>query len=68
MSSLTTILALIPLSLGIGDGSALMQPMGISVLGGLILGTLVTLIIIPCFYCIVKRVKVNKIEDEKEAE
>ena len=68
MSSLTTILALIPLSLGIGDGSALMQPMGISVLGGLLLGTLVTLIIIPCFYCIVKRVKVNKIEEEKEAE
>ena len=66
MSSLTTILALIPLSLGIGDGSALMQPMGISVLGGLLLGTLVTLIIIPCFYCIVKRVKVNKIEEEKE--
>ena len=66
MSSLTTILALIPLSLGIGDGSALMQPMGISVLGGLLLGTLVTLIIIPCFYCIVKRVKMNKTEEVKE--
>ena len=66
MSSMTTILALIPLSLGIGDGSALMQPMGISVLGGLLLGTMVTLIIIPCFYCIVKRVKMNKIEEEKE--
>ena len=71
MSSMTTILALIPLSLGIGDGSALMQPMGISVLGGLLLGTLVTLIIIPCFYCIVKRVKINKenaSEDVKEEE
>ena len=66
MSTLTTVLALIPLSLGIGEGSALMQPMGISVLGGLLLGTLVTLIIIPCFYCIVKRVKINKIEEEEE--
>ena len=68
MSSLTTILALIPLSLGIGDGSALMQPMGISVLGGLLLGTLVTLIIIPCFYCIVKRVKIKEEENVKEEE
>ena len=59
MSTLTTILALIPLSLGIGKGSELMQPMGISVFGGLLLGTLVTLIIIPCFYCIVKRVKIK---------
>ena len=64
MSTLTTVLALIPLSLGIGEGSALMQPMGISVLGGLLLGTMVTLIIIPCFYCIVKRVKFNKTEEE----
>ena len=34
-----------------------MQPMGIVVLGGLLLGTLVTLVLIPCFYCIVKRIK-----------
>ena len=34
-----------------------MQPMGIVVIGGLLLGTLVTLVLIPCFYCIVKRVK-----------
>lgn len=33
-----------------------MQPMGIVVIGGLVLGTLVTLVLIPCFYCIVKRI------------
>lgn len=57
MTTLTTILALIPLAIGIGRGSELMQPMGIVVIGGLLLGTLVTLVLIPCFYCIVKRVR-----------
>ena len=56
MSTSTTVLALIPLSLGMGSGGALMQPLGIVVLGGLTLGTAVTLILIPCFYCIVRRV------------
>lgn len=57
MTTLTTILALIPLALGLGRGGELMQPMGIVVIGGLLLGTLVTLALIPCFYCIVKRIK-----------
>lgn len=57
MTTLTTVLALTPLAIGIGRGSELMQPMGIVVLGGLLLGTLVTLVLIPCFYCIVKRIR-----------
>ncbi len=57
MTSLTTILALIPLAFGYGEGAALMQPMGIVVVGGLTLGTLVTLVLIPSFYCLVKRIK-----------
>lgn len=56
MTTLTTVLALVPLALGIGRGGTLMQPMGIVVIGGLTLGTLVTLVLIPCFYCIVKRI------------
>ncbi len=57
MTTLTTILALVPLALGLGRGGEFMQPMGIVVIGGLLLGTLVTLVLIPCFYCIVKRIK-----------
>ncbi len=56
MTTLTTVLALVPLALGLGRGGELMQPMGIVVIGGLLLGTMVTLILIPCFYCIVKRI------------
>lgn len=60
MTTLTTVLALVPLALGLGRGGELMQPMGIVVIGGLLLGTLVTLVLIPCFYCIVKRIKFGK--------
>ena len=60
MTTLTTILALVPLALGLGRGGELMQPMGIVVLGGLLLGTLVTLVLIPCFYCIIKRISFAK--------
>lgn len=63
MTTLTTILALIPLALGLGRGGEFMQPMGIVVIGGLLLGTLVTLVLIPCFYCIVKRIKFTSAKD-----
>ncbi len=57
MTTLTTVLALVPLALGLGDGGELMQPMGIVVLGGLLLGTAVTLVLIPCFYCLIKKIR-----------
>ncbi len=60
MTTLTTVLALVPLALGFGRGGELMQPMGIVVLGGLLLGTTVTLILIPCFYCLIKRIRFDK--------
>lgn len=56
MTTLTTILALIPLAIGVGQGSELMQPLGIVVIGGLLVGTLVTLVLVPAVYCAVKRV------------
>lgn len=60
MTTLTTVLALVPLALGLGRGGELMQPMGVVVLGGLLLGTTVTLILIPCFYCLIKRIRFDK--------
>ena len=55
MTTLTTILALVPLAIGIGKGSELMQPLGIVVIGGLLIGTLVTLVLVPAVYCAVHR-------------
>ncbi|MCP3742405.1 efflux RND transporter permease subunit [Rossellomorea sp. BNER] len=50
MTALTTILGLLPLALGIGEGTEINQPMGITVIGGLISSTMLTLYIIPIIY------------------
>ena len=55
MTSLTTILALLPLTLGFGESASLRSPMAIAVIGGLITSTLLTLVVIPCFYFVIER-------------
>lgn len=50
MTALTTILGLVPLALGIGEGAEIQQPLGITVIGGLISSTFLTLFLIPVIY------------------
>ena len=50
MTTVTTALGLFPMSLGLGKGAELQQPMAISVIGGLLLATFLTLILIPMAY------------------
>ncbi len=50
MTTVTTVLGLFPLALGWGEGSELLQPLGVVVFSGLSLATLLTLFVIPCFY------------------
>lgn len=50
MTTLTTILALLPLTFGIGEGAQLRAPMALAVVGGLISSTLLTLVVIPVVY------------------
>jgi HAE1 family hydrophobic/amphiphilic exporter-1 len=50
MTSLTTILALLPLTIGFGESAALRTPMALAVIGGLVTSTLLTLVVIPCVY------------------
>ena len=50
MTSLTTILGMLPLALSTGSGSEIWSPMGIAVIGGLIFSTIVTLILVPVIY------------------
>jgi HAE1 family hydrophobic/amphiphilic exporter-1 len=52
MTSLTTILALLPLTIGIGESASLRAPMALAVIGGLVSSTLLTLVVIPCVYWI----------------
>lgn len=50
MTSLTTILALLPLTLGFGQSASLRSPLALAVIGGLCTSTLLTLAVIPCVY------------------
>jgi HAE1 family hydrophobic/amphiphilic exporter-1 len=50
MTSLTTILALLPLTIGLGDSASLRAPMALAVIGGLVSSTVLTLVVIPCVY------------------
>src|SRR5690606_38025528 len=55
MTALTTILGLLPLAIGIGEGTEINQPMGITVIGGLISSTLLSLYIVPIVYSLFDR-------------
>lgn len=55
MTALTTILGLVPLALGIGEGTEMNQPMAIVVIGGLITSTLLTLFIVPIMYRLIDK-------------
>jgi len=50
MTALTTILGMLPLALSTGEGSEIWSPMGISVIGGLVFSTIITMIIVPIIY------------------
>ncbi|MBN2287414.1 MAG: efflux RND transporter permease subunit [Tissierellales bacterium] len=53
MTAMTTIIGLLPLSLGIGEGSELQMPMAVVVIGGLLLSTILTLVYVPVVYTII---------------
>ena len=60
MTTITTIVAMIPIALGLGEGSEMIAPMGVSVVGGLAVSTVLTLIFVPTMYLIVERRLKNK--------
>jgi len=62
MTSLTTILAMSPLALEIGEGSAGWAGMAKAVIGGLIAATLLTLVVVPTVYTVFARKQVKKID------
>ena len=57
MTSATTILALLPMALGFGEGAKLRAPMAIAVIAGLVTSTLMTLLVIPTMYELIDRIR-----------
>jgi HAE1 family hydrophobic/amphiphilic exporter-1 len=61
MTALTTILGMLPLALSRGEGSEIWKPMGITVIGGLIFSTFLTLVIVPVVYKVfIKKERVSR--------
>ncbi len=57
MTTLTTVISMSTLALGIGKGSAMMQQMAIVMIGGLVYGAVLTLLVVPVLYDIMNREK-----------
>ena len=57
MTSACTILGLLPMAIGFGEGAELQQPLAVAVIGGMTLGTFLTLIVIPVVYSLLDRKK-----------
>jgi len=55
MTSLTAILGMLPMAIGIGEGSEIWAPMGVTIIGGMIFSTAVTLILVPVLYALSAR-------------
>ncbi|MBI3098694.1 MAG: efflux RND transporter permease subunit, partial [Planctomycetes bacterium] len=55
MTTLTTVLGLLPMALGLGDGSEIRQPLALTILAGLSSATILTLVVIPVVYSILDR-------------
>ena len=68
MTSLTTVLGMLPMALGLGEGSEIWQPMGVAVVGGLVMSTLITLFIVPSLYAMLEGSKERRARRKAEQE
>ncbi len=60
MTTLTTLLAMVPLTLSRGEGAESWRPMGISIIGGLLFSTLITLVIVPVIYSVFGAARIKR--------
>ncbi len=60
MTTLTTILGMVPMAIGTGQGAEMWRPMGTAVIGGLTVSTILTLLFVPTLYCIFAYVGVRR--------
>ncbi len=67
MTSLSSILGLVPLTLGIGESAALRSPMALALISGLTASTVMSLVVIPCVYYVFERQKKDSIEPTSKA-
>ncbi|MGL5416837.1 MAG: efflux RND transporter permease subunit [Clostridium sp.] len=59
MTALTTIIGLLPMALGFGEGNEIQLPLAMTVIGGLSVGTILTLIVVPVIYSVFDKISVK---------
>jgi hydrophobe/amphiphile efflux-1 (HAE1) family protein len=64
MTSIATLMAAVPSALGLGPGSEVRAPMAVAVIGGLVVSTMLSLLVVPAFYVVADRV-VRKVRGNK---
>ena len=60
MTSATTVLALLPLAIGIGEASQLRAPLALTIIGGIIASTIFSLFVIPCLYLVLDHLRFKR--------
>ena len=60
MTTLTTILGMVPMAIDQGEGSEMWRPLGVSVIGGLTVSTILTLVLVPVLYCMFTGVGIKR--------
>ena len=68
MTTLTTVVGMLPLALGLGEGAEMLQPLAISIVSGLIFSMFVTLLLVPIIYSLFHRDDAPAAVDQVQAE
>ncbi len=68
MTSAATMGAALPLALGIGPGAETRQPMALAIIGGVLVSTLFTLVVVPCAYAVLSNLEHKKSHDQHAAD
>jgi multidrug efflux pump subunit AcrB len=68
MTTIATIVGLVPMAMGIGEGSETNMPLARAVIGGLTVSTVFTLFLIPCLYTLLDRFAKRSFESEEDAD
>ncbi len=68
MTSIATLAAALPLALGVGAGAETRRPMAIAIVGGVIVSTLFTLVVVPCAYLVFSKLELHKTREQRTAD
>ena len=68
MTTLTTVLAMVPMALALGDTLEMMSDMGITMISGMVISTIVTLLFTPVFYSVIDDLPKHFHRKNKKAE